>query len=226
MAEATQGFSSARDEYLRHILEVMRENDEFLRNNAREVLDEAVELVNDAIDLVGLAVKKEHAREDYVSSAIVFFLYHVLMPFSYAIHADALTGNLPACFMELRLMVESLAKCYLADSMYSDSTFFQERLELLEVEHPSTSQVMKQLQAQLALDDDFIRLWGKLSGHWIHTKGVMNRIVDQLMDKSEVPAWALVIPMTYADSDLHALDELRKRVSQFRHLLTVTMGEY
>ena len=59
-------------------------------------------------------------------------LNHVLMPVGGAIYVNALTGNLPACFMELRLALESLVKCYLADLKYSDRPFFQEKLNLLE----------------------------------------------------------------------------------------------
>lgn len=123
-------------------------------------------------------------------------------------------------------MLESLAKCYFADLKYPERTFFQERLELLEEEESSTSKLMMELGKQLGLGRGFVALWSKLSQDWIHTKGVMDRVVSHVVEKSDVPAWALVIPMNYTENDLEALDELRNRISQFRELLTATVEKY
>ncbi len=224
MAEETKGDSVALEGPLNCIIEVMRQNEAFLRQNAEETYYEVVELINDAIDNVVLAVKKN--PEDYAKYSMIFFLHHILMPFSYAIHVDMLTGNIPACFMELRLMLESLVKCYLADLKYPDQTFFQERLKLLEAENLSTSKLMKNLGRKLGLENYFVALWGKLSQDWIHTKGIMNRVVAQVVEKSDVPPWALVIPMNYAESDLDTINELRNHISKFRNLLKTVMKKY
>ena len=226
MAEETKGNSTAAEDPLNCIIKVMRENEAFLRQNAEETYHEVVELINDSIDYVVLAVKK--GREDYVKYAMIFFLNHIFMPFSYAIHVDMLAGNIPACFMELRLMLESLASCYVADLKYPDRSFFQEKLELLDAvnkrEKKSTSKLMDELGAGLGLD--FRTLWHKLSQDWVHTKGIMDRVVAQVVEKSDVPPWALVIPMNYAESDLDTIDELRNRISKFRSLLTAVMEKY
>jgi len=222
MAEETKVDSDAVEEHLNCIVEVMRQNEAFLRQNAEETYYEVVELINDAIDNVVLAVKKN--PEDYAKYSMIFFLHHILMPFSYAIHLDMLTGNIPACFMELRLMLESLVKCYLADFQYQDQSFFQDKLKLLEEERKSTSELMLELGKKLG--SNFVALWGKLSQDWIHTKGIMDRVVAQVIEKSDVPSWGLVLPMYYAESDLDTIDELRNRISKFRSLLTAVMEKY
>lgn len=84
-----------------------------------------------ALDML---LREKDSREDYVKRSMFFFLHNILMPSSYAIHTDLLISNLPACFMELRLMLESLIKCYLADLKYPEQSFFQRKLELLEKE--------------------------------------------------------------------------------------------
>ncbi|MCK4297265.1 MAG: hypothetical protein KAX28_11505 [Candidatus Marinimicrobia bacterium] len=230
MRKETKGKSNAMEKYFDYIIGVMRENEEFLRKNAKGTCDEVVELINDAIDYVMLGIKRKESRKDYVNRSMAFFLNHVLMPFSYAIYADALIGNIPSSFIELRLMLESLVKCYLADIKYPDQTFFQERLELLEKlldeERLSTSKLMKELERELESENNFVALWGKLSRDWIHTKGIMNRVVSQVVEKSDVPPWALPLPMNYTENELDTIDELRKRISQFRNLLTVTMEKY
>lgn len=224
MAEETKDDSTAVEDPLNCIIEVMRQNEAFLRQNAEETYYEVVELINDAIDNFLIAGKKN--PEDYAKYSMIFFLHHILMPFSYAIHVDILTGNIPACFMALRLMLESLVKCYLADLKYPDQTFFQERLKLLEAEGLSTSKLMKELRRKLGLENYFVALWGKLSQDWIHTTGIMDRVVAQVVEKSDVPSWALVIPMNYAESDFDTIIELRNRISKFRNLLTAVMKRY
>lgn len=157
------------------------------------------------------------------------------MPSSYAIHTDLLIGNLPACFMELRLMLESLIKCYLADLKYPEQSFFQRKLELLEKETKDKNgeeipkrehDFIKEFDEIMNLDGGSVKLWGKLSKDWVHTRGVVDRVVSQISEKSGPPSWALVIPMNYAEDDLDTIKELCKRVSQFRELLKVTIENY
>lgn len=213
------------------ITSVMKENEIFLIRNAEETYDEVVSLTNDARDYVGFSVEGEKSKENYVRYSTVFFIHHILVPSSYAIQTDLLIGNMPACFMELRLMLESLAKCYLADLKYPDETIFREKLELLEKElereHKSISKLMKELGGELGLkNDDFVALWGKLSQDWIHTKGIVDRIVKEITEKSAAPSWTFIIPIKYTETDLDTIDELRKRISQFRGLLKVIIEKY
>lgn len=226
MAEETNS-SSAATEYLAHLVEVIRENEKFLRDNAEGTYKEVIDLINDAIDNVSLAVEKPEREKDYLEHSMAFFTYHVLMPFSHAVYMDLLAGNVPACFMELRLILESLAKCYLADSGYPEAPFFQTRLELLgqEMERAklSTSKAMKGLGEELGVTNGFVALWGKLSQDWVHTKGFIDKLVSHVTEKSDMPPWALAIPMNYTESDLNILEELRNSISQFRSLLATTM---
>jgi len=229
MTEETKS-SSAAAEYFAHIVEVMQENEKFVRRNAKGAYEEVIELINDAIDEVGLAVKRPQWEKDYLENSMTFFTYHILMPFSYAIYLDLLAGNVPACFMELRLILESLTKCYLGDSRYPEATFYQTRLELLEQEMEqrklSTSKAMKELGEKLGATNGFVALWGKLSQGWLHTKGFTDKLVGHVTEKSDMPPWALAIPMNYTESDMDILEELRNRISQFRSLLATTMEKY
>lgn len=208
--------------YFHFVTATMRENEQFLREHAKATCDEVIELANDAIDYVRFAVRK--GPQDYVRYSMFFFLHHILMPFSYAIYVDMLAGNVPVCFMQLRLMLESLAKCYLADSEHPNSSFFQEKFELLESQKKGIAKLLRESGKRLELD--FVALWGKLSHDWVHTEGIMRRLVNHLITESGVPPWALVIPMNYTKDDLDAADELRKRICQFRSLLTPTMEKY
>jgi len=222
--------NSYADGYLAHIVKVMQENEEFILNNAEEVYDEVIELINDAIDEVILVVERPEREKDYLERSMTFFIYHVFTPFSYAIYLDLLAGNVPACFIGLRLMLESLVKCYLADSRHPEETFFQTRLVLLEQEMKqaklSISRAMEELGEKLGVANGFVALWGKLSQDWVHTKGFTEKLVGYVSEKSNMPPWALVIPMNYTENDLSILEELRDQISQFRSLLRTSIEKY
>jgi hypothetical protein len=112
MAEEIKNKWAAAEESLDHITKVMRENQKFLlrenegSENAREAFEEIIELINDAIDQVIPVAKKAEGIKDYTERAMVFFVLHILMPGSYAIHVNLLSGNLPGCFMELSQRAE------------------------------------------------------------------------------------------------------------------------
>jgi len=212
MAEETK---SPATEFLDRYCKTMKENEEFLRGNAGGTYGEVIDLINDAINYMILETEKKESKEDYVRNPMSFFLYHILMPQSYAILADLLVGNLPACFIELRLMLETMAKCYFA-GLHPNKT-------LLNEQKISTSKLLKDFGNKIGLKDEPIALWGKLSEDWVHTEGIVKRVVNEIVKKSEIPSWALIIPMNYADADLNAINELGKHISQFRKLLKVTM---
>lgn len=197
----------------------MKDNEEFLQHNTKESYGEVIDLINDAIDWMKYMVEKENAKETYIKSPMAFFSYHNFMPTSYAIYADLMIGNIPACFMELRLMLEMFAKSYYADLKYPERSFFQEKFELVEEENASISKILKEIGKYLGVGDSFVALWGKLSKDWLHSKGVVDRVVSQVTEKSDIPSWALVIPVKYTEYDLETIEELKKRIREFRNLL-------
>ena len=225
MTEETNGNPATK--LLDHYFKTIKENEEFLRRNAGETYGEVIDLINDAIDYMISETEKKESKEDYIRNPMSFFLYHILTPQSYAILTDLLVGNLPACFMELRLMLESMVKCYFASLHPDPDLFFEAKLELLEKvldeQKISTSKLLKDFGNKIGLRDEPIALWGKLSKDWVHTRGIVKRVVDEIVEKSDVPSWALIIPMHYTDTDLNAINELGKRISQFRKLLKVTI---
>lgn len=225
MTEETNSKSAAAN-YFNHVIDIMKENEIFLRENMIGTYEEVIDLTNITIDNIGLFVKRVEREKEYVERSMAFFTHHVLMPFSFALYLDLLVSNVPACFMELRLMLESLVKCYLADLQYPETAFFQEKLRSLEQNRLSTSKLMKVLGKKLGVKREFVSLWCKLSQDWLHTKGFTDKLVAHLNKQSDMPRWSLVIPINYTEKDLNILEELRNRVSQFRSLLVITMEKY
>ncbi len=69
-------------------------------------------------------------------------------------------------------------------------------------------------------------LWGKLSREWVHTEGIVTRIIQNIAQKGDLHAWALVIPINYTREDLDALNELGTMVREFREVLRKTAEKY
>lgn len=209
-----------------HIVETIRVNENFLLDHAKDTIEEVVELINDAIDIVGHAVDRPENKKDYLERSMAFFIYHVLMPSSYAIYLDLIAANLPVCFIELRLLLESLVKCYLADLRHSDQSFFQERLKSLEQSERNISKLMRELGKDIGVGDEFVDLWSELSEDWVHTRGVASKVVTHVIERADIPPWALVVPMNFVQSDLDTLNELSKQISRFRSLLKISTEKY
>jgi len=217
--------SSSRENLLNYVFHVMKENESFLYKDARDIYDEIIELVNDAIDFARLI----SSQKDYSNRAMSFFLLHVFMPQSYAMYVDLLSGNLPICFGELRLMVESLAKSFSADYMWEENKFFGEKLEMLEEymrkEKKSITNLIGLAENNLGIQGDFSDLWRRLSNEWIHAGGLMKRVVDYVANRQDAPPWGLVIPMRYNQNDLPNINDLRQEIIKFRKILNTIMKE-
>ncbi len=216
MARHASKHRKRASEYLDLIHTIMHENDEFLHSQSMPTLSEAVELMNDAIDRVGQLSRKKDWKDSYTRSALTVYAFHILLPQSYAIYLDLLAGNIPACFSEVRIMLESLVKCHYADLHYSNEPFFQDKLEMLEETQDRKRISITKLMSKLG--SDYATLWRELSRDWIHTTGLVSKLMEHLVSRGDVPAWALTIPMSYTKSDRETLRELKKRIATFRKL--------
>jgi hypothetical protein len=226
MKEPTKSGFTTGNKYFLFAFDVLKKNDQFLRENAGDVYKEIVDFANEAVNYLGIFINIPSREEEYVKSSMFYFINHVFVPLSSGIWFDVLSGNLPVCFFEIRSILESLVKCYLADLRYPNESFFQDRLYLLEEEKISNSKWMRELEIQLDLDKAFVTLWGRLSERWVHTKGIMNQFVRQVENQSEAPTWALIIPMKYNEDDLDTLVDLRNYIFKLRKLIQEAMKKY
>jgi hypothetical protein len=220
---------SKREGFASFIANVARENESFLNRKAKESFEEVVELVNDAIDYVTFFIERKKVEES-ATHPMIFFAFNILMPFSYGILTDLLIGNLPACFYELRIMLESIAKCYIAELHQEETLFFEDKLlsleKVLEERGISTSKLLGEFGEMVELGDEPLKLWGKISRNWVHTIGIVSNIVKQVIEKSEPPTYALALPMKYSEVDLTTIEEFGKQISSFRKILKTTMDKY
>lgn len=206
---------------------VMSENEKFLLKNFKDVVDEIVELANDAIDCVASYAKQDKDRQLYGQKATHFYAYHVLMPTSHAIFTSLLTGNLPSCFRELRFMVEMLVKCHLADAHYPNLSFFRDKLHALEnrdgEKRIAEVAFVKEFSEKTGLNG-MVPLWKALSEE-THARKFVERVVENIVEKDNMPGYALVIPIPYNRGDISDLSELNSYVISFRNILNKALSQ-
>lgn len=190
-----QDKSEARKGLLDVLGETERANEGFLYARRKDVLDEVVELVNDAIDYVRLIDK-----EKFSQFALTFFLGNVLMPQSNGLYVTLLAGNLPMCFATLRLLVETLAKCYYADAYYP-GVFFGEKLSQIErqVGRTSATAIIRKVDEMVGTGNQLTELWTGLSNEWIHARGLATGLVNHISEKG-FPTWGIILPSEYREA--------------------------
>jgi len=210
-------FSSGdREEFMEITKRIALANAKALEERAKGVLEEVEGLIDDAWNYEGKAQ----------GESMQFYFFAILQPMVNGAYIDLLIGNLPAFFMELRLLLESLAYCYMAKFLPKDyplDEIFQ-RVQRA----PSTSKVLKEFGEISGLRDEPIKLWAKLSDDWCHAlkiagggvKGVVPRAIEHFERHLMPPLPS--IPLSYGifwEETSYLVDEARKRTSEFRQIL-------
>ncbi len=189
----------------------MKTNLTFAKENhaARECFTQITELMNDLIDHLG-EIPKEPS--EVVKSCKSIYLMNVLMPASFGIYMDFLAGNVPVCFMQLRMIIESMAEYFEADRVARADIFFYEKLQF-------SAEMQKRKRESLSklideVDGEAAKVWHKCSD-WMHSQALAKKFVEQVAERG-VPAWGLVIPMEYTEVDEQSLVELTRNLNLFR----------
>ena len=203
---------------------VLAENTAFCKLNldCRETYIEIQNLMNYAryCTLWEDQVSPSELGKTVSESAMFTYLSYILRPLAWGIFLDFLAGNEIAAFMQLRTLLEQLAKCYEADVMteLSNVTFFQKRIIALEETRRSTSKIIG------ALGPGSEELWSKLSEEWVHLRS-MGKLVTAVIERG-MPGYAIVIPASYGAEDIPDIRELGQAVKQFRGLLSSTLDKW
>jgi len=201
-----------------YAIERMRANENFLLSHLEHV--EIIELINDAIEVSRLEAKDGDA---WIKSSKHFFFHPILLPSSYAIHKHLLTGNLPACFRELRFLFESLAFCHFAEKKFHEEVFFLDQMTKydLAIKSKKSRKTISQLLGDLENETgiELNRVYGRLSDEWVHTRGFAEKVVNFTSLNSQLPSWAWILPITLDEKDLTTINELNQDIALLRKLL-------
>jgi hypothetical protein len=205
--------------------QILKDNIEFckLEREAGDAYAELAELMKEVLENYG-SWEKGHSREGFGKavgeSAMLTYLSFVLLPLSYGIAFDFLGGNLIASFMQMRALLEQLAKCYLADVEDINAEhdgFFQNRLRFIE----SSRSIAKSVGS---LGSDALKLWGKLSDNWVHMMR-LEKLVTAVSERG-IPSYGTIVPIVYDAEDMPDIVEFTNCIKMLRALLKDTVERW
>jgi hypothetical protein len=114
---------------------ILKDNIQFCKSTreANEAYNQLKDFTKEVITIYGRwesKLSRETLGKALGESAMLNFLSFVSLPLSYGIFFDFEAGNLLACFMQARSLLEQLARCYRADVEICEgqSSFFHKRL--------------------------------------------------------------------------------------------------
>ena len=204
------------------ICEEAKRNEQFARSSpvASETLKLLVDVWNYTFD-----VEVECLRSKQFG-AVPLTLLHVVQPQIYGMIYNFLLGNLPACYMSMRVVLEAVVDAVIVSTRFYDRSFPDNLRHLRKIERETRlgfadkCRLLIPASAQGAVRD-INDLWSYLSEYWAHAKGIVRKLDDKLkeaMQKGQTatpPMWALALPYTYDKSDI---DDLKEFVNNLRKL--------
>jgi len=207
-----------------------------------EAFHEVIELLNDLIEANPFLSCKEkekyyeRLKELSVRSAFRFAQDHIALPLASAVLYDLVGGNLVACFMQLRLILEALVKSLAVDYEYRFKGISVESIKEWEEYAQSIKKrekyarrsfrdIVKYLRKHGLLNSeacsDAIELWRDLSEKWVHLRGYASKVKERVSKgkKPAIPFYMLMMPIDI-DSELEPeLRDLHTHVYRLRKLL-------
>lgn len=191
---------------------------EYCLNEASDLLD----------DLMRYEVDEAHgpASQLITRSAFLFSIIYVAIPLSTGILVDLHIGNLPACFMQLRMLVETMSLALITDyhMRFSQDVFtsidaLEEKINRQQI---SLSKVLKDNLSRVAGEETAglaLKLWGKLSGRWLHSIGSFRVIAENFNEMEDIESFRYLLPAELDENDVLSLEELTKYLQDTRRLI-------
>ena len=197
--------NESTESYLDMCIKTIKENEKFLQSDdeLEKIYTEILTLADDALGMYPLDNKFSDPWTEFVMNA--------LQPLSQGIYFCALSGNIIACFMQLRLLIEYLALTSIASKNPGDNLL--EKLEKVRTDYDGKriSDMIKNF------DMEAYRIW-KSTSEWHHAKSHSRRIEKTIIDEG-VKLWSIIQPAPYYKEDKKELMELFQSIRQFRKIL-------
>ena len=197
---------------------IMEDNVSFFQSHptAKETLKEVEGLLQDALKYIGWKELPEDPSGQYaVNFAVINFIHFVLLPLSCAISFDFLGGNLPACFMQLRVLIEQLAKCFFADLNYQDLNLALDKIEHLEAKGRGITRMVTKLNPANET------LYKVLSNDWVHLKHL--KPIVKIFERGDVQ---MLVPVPCSENELPEIQELGRAIHIYRFVLADTLQKW
>jgi len=144
--------------------------------------------------------------------AVPNYLVRVLNPLSQSIRLGFLTGRIPECFLEIRALIEQLARSFQADLRFPKEKLFTGKLARVDAQESMLMNLVEHMDGQAA---DFLT---ELENGWIDT--------DESLTGPGGATGTSAGPTPYTSQDLPKVLQLTDSVKKFRELLSRTMEKW
>jgi len=186
------------------IFKTIEENQNFFKTNSKleKIFTEIAMLTDDALEFIPRSAKVTTRQ---------IFSFHGFTPISVGIYISFLTGNITACFMQLRLLVEFYAFTSVADRLYPE---YDALTQLKKVRKKYKNNISSMIKKS---DPKALELWKSLS-NWLHARTYSVKAIRNVI-KNEMTLGSIVQPATYDRDDIQQLLELKRQVRTFRKII-------
>ena len=166
-------------------------------------------------------------------------LLHVVQPRLYGMIIALLLGDIPACYIFMRLILEGVIDSVIATTRFPDLQFPQNMNKLKELEREKRLSFAEKCKLLLpawanSVINDCIKLWNYLSNYWVHAPGIIKVILKKFKEYAEStkekiaipPMWGLALPYTYDKEDIKELEELAKHLEKLYKIIRKLLDPY
>lgn len=215
------------------ICEDAKRNEQFARSHpvASETLKLFVDLWNYTFD-----VEVECLRSKQIKT-VPLTLLHVVQPQIYGMIYNFLLGNLPACYVSMRIVLEAVVDAVIASVRFYDLPFPYnlEHLRKLERETRLTFADKCRLLVPASAQNvvrNVIELWNYLSEYWAHAKGILRKLDNKLTEAAQKgeaaapPMWSLALPYPYDETDIDDLKEFVNRLHRLNEVVETLLEPF
>jgi len=215
------------------ICEDAKKNEQFARSCpvASETLKLLVDMWNYTFDVEVECLRSKQFR------AVPLTLLHIVQPQIYGMIYNFLLGNLPACYMSMRVILEAVVDAVIVSTRFYDSPFPDNLRHLRRLERETRlafadkCRLLIPASAQ-SVAKDINELWSYLSEYWVHPKGIVKKLDDKVKkaikkgQTSAPPMWALALPYPYDESDIDDLKELVKKLRKLNNVVEALLEPF
>lgn len=205
------------------------------KKNARFIEKRAPKLHGALIDLAddinGVPLRccpyNSESRHDYTLSSMSFEIAH---PELISLTFNLLMGNLPTCYMSMRVILEAIVDSTIASLRFQDYPYPKNLEQLRVLETRKNLRVFND-KCDLLLPAEISEgtrkkikdLYAYLSEYWVHPKGTVKKL-KQISDDHVKrfgrdiigPSWILAIPYHYGTWDIDTLREFSQKLTELR----------
>ena len=210
-----------------------KRNEQFARSCpvASEALKLSVYLWNYTFD-----VEVEFLRSKQFG-AVPLTIIHVVHPQIYGIIYNFLLGNLPACYMSMRVVLEAIVDAVIVSTRFYDLRFPDSLRHLRRLERETRLTFSDECRLLIPASAQSVvkninELWSYLSEHWTHAKGIVKKLDNKLSEaiqKGQIttpPMWALALPYTYDESDVDDLGEFVSKMHKLNEVVKALLEPF